>query len=440
MSANLESSVPANAVSAIATLYTQQNPKSQGHLAKAMRHMPGGNTRASLHYDPFPVVIDRAEANSVYDLDGHAYVDLMNDLTAAFYGHSNPIITDALRSALGRGLNYGGPNVYEERLAEVICSRFASIERVRFCNSGTEANLLACQLARSTTERSTILAFVGGYHGSFQNYLPDSSALNVDTNKLRFAQFNDTDSVRRAVARVGSDLAAIIVEPMIGSGGSILGEADFLEDLRKTATEHGALLIFDEVQTARLSTGGLQESFNIKPDLTTLGKFIGGGLNFGACAGRADILDRMDPFQPDLIPHGGTFNNNILTMVAGSVGLLEIATADAIEQVNQRADRLRGLLQDISQATGIPLQTGGCGSIVAMHFQSDEPKNTRDCVTPGWCRKLVQLELLVRGFYVARRGTINLSVATTDDNCEAFACAFSEILHTHRRLFDEIDH
>ena len=423
-----------DAIKALEARYITSNPKSLSHLKKAARHLPGANTRVALHYDPFPIVVARAEAARIQDLDGHDYIDLMNDLTAGFYGHSNAAIIEALKTTLGNGISYGGPSEHESRLAEAICSRFPSVDKVRFCNSGTEANLLALQLARAVTGRSKVLAFNGGYHGSLASYLPESTKLNVERDGTLLADYNDTDSTIRATEEAGSALAAIIVEPMMGSGGGILAEKPFLASLRSLANETGAFLIFDEVQTARLSFGGLQEVFGVMPDMTTLGKFVGGGLSFGALGGRAELLDRMDPTRSDRIAHGGTFNNNVLTMVAGHTGLTQVATQERILETNRRAGKLRTLLQDISASTSVPMQICGYGSIVSMHFQQSEPQKAQECSTSALCRKLVHLEMLNRGFYVSRRGTINLSTVTSDEDCDAFASTLADVLKIHREI------
>jgi glutamate-1-semialdehyde 2,1-aminomutase len=421
----------ATAIEAVTARYAAANPASAAQLKEAARWLPGGNTRVALHYDPFPLGIARAEHGTVHDLDGHAYLDFMNDLTAGFYGHSNPVIIAALHAALARGMSFGAPSVHEARLAEAICARFPAIERVRFCNSGTEANLIAMQLARAITGRSTVLAFSGGYHGSLASFLPDLAALNVDGERTRLARFNDVASARDAAMQIGADLAAIIVEPMMGSAGGILADRAFLATLRALATESGAFLIFDEVQTARLAYGGLQEVFSVRPDITTLGKFVGGGLSFGAFGGHADIIDRLDPSRSNRIGHGGTFNNNVLTMVAGHAGLSSVATRLALDEVNRRADRLRARLQETARSHGIPLQTGGYGSIISLHFQPRAPAHPGEVASSPQWRKLLHLEMLLRGIYVSRRGTINLSLATSDADCQAFAQALGDILERH---------
>ncbi|TIP90572.1 MAG: aminotransferase class III-fold pyridoxal phosphate-dependent enzyme [Mesorhizobium sp.] len=404
--------------------YSSANPRSRVQLSMARRVLPGGNTRAALHYDPFPVFIESAEGARVIDVDGHSYVDFTNDLTAGFYGHSHPVILADIRSALDNGISFGGPHRYEEALAKAICSRFSSIERVRFCNSGTEANLVAMGLARAVTGRPLVLAFHGGYHGSFANYLGAETPLNVDKPRLRFARFNDEEDVRRVLEKDGAQTAAIIIEPMMGSGGGILADPTFLANLRVIADECGALLIFDEVQTARFSPGGLQDLVQVRTDLTTLGKSLGGGLTFGALGGRADLMDRLDPSLPGAIGHGGTFNNNVLTMIAGQVGLTKVATAEALHGANARGDRLRQSLFSAARARGLVLSIGAYGSILSLHFQPKAPRNPAEIATTPVQRKLFHLDMLLRGFYVQRRGTINLSLATTDEDFTAFTEAF----------------
>ncbi len=416
--------------------FVAANPKSLAQFKQAGRSLPGGNTRIALHYDPFPIAIERAQGGWLYDHDGHAYRDFMNDLTAGLYGHSHPAIIGALKGALDQGISFGAPNLYEDRLAAAIRERFHSIEKVRFCNSGTEANLLAVQLARVTTGRSKVLGFSSGYHGSLISFVPGLTALNVASSDIVLARFNDVASFEQVARAAGKDLAAVIVEPMLGSGGTILADEQFLAALRALTRELGAVLIFDEVQTARLAYGGLQEVFGIDADLTTLGKFVGGGLAFGAVGGRSDLMDRFDPSRPDRLGHGGTFNNNILTMVAGYTGLTKVATRDALQALNDRSDRLRRRLDSVARSTGVPLLTGGYGSIIALQFQSSEPGNPEQLATPPLWRKLVHLELLLRGIYAARRGTINLSLETSEPDCEVFASVLASCLEDHGHDFE----
>ncbi|QRM32219.1 aspartate aminotransferase family protein [Microvirga sp. VF16] len=413
--------------------YIASHPKSAAHVKRAAEVLPGGSTRTVLHFDPFPLVIARASGSQLVDLDGHTYTDFANDFTAAFYGHSDPVVVNALIDAIKNGLSFGGLNVYEEKLAREICSRFDSIDRVRFCNSGTEANLIALQLAKQATGRSKILAFTGGYHGSMLSFLGGKN-INYGTSDFVFADFNSEESVEAAVAGVLHDLAAIVVEPMIGSGGGILAEVKFLSFLRNFSQKHGALLIFDEVQTARMARGGLQEIFGIRPDLTTLGKFLGGGGSFGAFGGAAAFMDLFDATRQGAIPHGGTFNNNIMSMAAGYAGYSRVGTPEAIAVANNRAAGLRQSLTQVAESAGVPIQLGGYGTIISIHFQSSLLTRPADIRTNAQQRKLVHLELLRRHVYAARRGTINLSLANSDEDVDHYVRAFADICEAHSPL------
>jgi glutamate-1-semialdehyde 2,1-aminomutase len=289
--------------------YVERNPESRRLHEERASVMPGGNTRTTIHGEPFPLTIVRGDGARLVDADRHEYVDFLGEYTAGLYGHSHPLIVDAIREALGDGLVFGAPNRHEAVLARAICERFPSVELVRFCNSGTEANLLALSLARVATGKPAIMVFEGGYHGSVLSFV---TAVGTPINApfpVVLATYNDAAGAARAIAEHATELAAVIVEPLQGSAGAIPGEAEFLQAVRQATAAHGILLVFDEVMTSRLSTGGLQQVLGITPDLTTFGKYLGGGLAFGAFGGRADLMSRFDPSRADAIPHGGTFNN-----------------------------------------------------------------------------------------------------------------------------------
>src|SRR5579883_885862 len=326
--------------------FTAANPKSRQRQDEAAKVMPGGNTRTVLFYTPFPVTLVKGEGCRVEDLDGHSYVDLLGEYTAGLYGHSHPVILEAVREALAGGIVLGGPNPYEAPLARLICSRFPSCELVRFTNSGTESNLMAIGTARAATGRSHVLVFEGGYHGGVLTFGHGGSPINVPFPVI-YGRYNDTEATLALVERHANELAAIIVEPMMGSGGAIPARRDFLAALREAATRHGIVLIFDEVMTSRLSPGGLQQRLGVIPDLTTFGKYIGGGLTFGAFGGRADLMERYDPHKPGYFGHAGTFNNNVLTMSAGVAGLSRLYTPEAAERLNGAGDALRERLNAI---------------------------------------------------------------------------------------------
>jgi glutamate-1-semialdehyde 2,1-aminomutase len=381
--------------------YVERNPESKRlHEARA-RVMPGGNTRSVLHVEPFPLTIVRAEGARIWDADGHEYLDFLGEFTAGLYGHSNPVIVDAIRAALDDGIVLGAPNRYELTLAEALCSRFPSIDLVRFCNSGTEANVMAISLARAVTGRSKILVFDGAYHGGVLYFRHGESPLNYPAPFV-IAEYNDVS----AAELVDDDTAAVLVEPMLGSGGVIPGDRAFLQALRDAASERGALLIFDEVMTSRLAWGGLQEVLGITPDLTTLGKYIGGGLASGAFGGRRDLMERFDPSRPDALQHAGTFNNAVLTMAAGAAGLTKVLTRDEIARLNALGDRLRERLPDEAHATGY-------GSMIGLHIE-DEERAAR-----------VHLGMLERGYSYARRGFVALSLPLTQEDVDGFADALA---------------
>src|SRR6516225_1882802 len=296
-------------------LYRARNPKSLAQHRQACMAMPGGNTRASIHVDPFPLTMVRGEGARLWDLDGHEYTDFLSEFTAGIFGHSHPAIRKAIDAALDSGLNFGAHTVTEARFAAAICARFPSIELVRFTNSGTEANLMAVSAARAITGRPKVLVFNGGYHGGVFYFRGHGGALNAPFEYL-LGRYNDLPAVETLVRPNRAELTAILIEPMQGTTGCIPAEREFLAGLRALADETGALLIFDEVMTSRLAPGGLQEAHGILLDLTTLGKYVGGGMSFGAFGGRAEIMERFDPRRADAFQHAGTFNNNVLTMNA----------------------------------------------------------------------------------------------------------------------------
>jgi glutamate-1-semialdehyde 2,1-aminomutase len=300
--------------------YTDRNPLSAARHERAARAMPGGNTRSILHFDPFPLAFERGDGAYLWSLDGHQYVDFLGEFTAGLYGHSERVILDAVRDALDRGLSFGGVNDLEPRLAELVCARFPSLDLVRFTNSGTEANLMALALAVATTGRRKVLVFRGGYHGGVLTFGETPSPVTVP-HEWVLADYDDVPGTRALLREHGPELAAVLVEPMLGAGGCVPAGQEFLEMLRAETRESGAVLVFDEVMTSRLSPGGLQQVTGVLPDLTTLGKYLGGGLSFGAFGGRADLMAAYDPTRPGALFHAGTFNNNVLTMSAGIAGL-----------------------------------------------------------------------------------------------------------------------
>jgi glutamate-1-semialdehyde 2,1-aminomutase len=408
--------------------YARRRPESLARHLTAAEVMPGGNTRTVLHFGPFPFTALRGEGCRITDADGHVYVNLAGEYTAGLFGHSHPAIRAAVERALDGGVNLTAHNAFETRFARLVCDRFPSIERVRFTNSGTEANLMALACATIATGRRTILGFEGCYHGSLFGFGKGAAAVNVPHRTVA-APYNDLAAARCLARENATDLAAIILEPMLGGGGCIPAEQDFLAGLRALADETGAVLIFDEVMTSRLAPGGLQDATGVTPDLTTLGKYVGGGMSFGAFGGRAALMEMFDPRRADAVPHAGTFNNNVLTMSAGIAALSEIYTPDVARALNARGEMLRASLNAIAARRGLPVVWTGRGSMLCLHVANRAPRNAVEAAAADQVLKeLIFLDLLERGFYIARRGMIALSLALGQAELVAFEEAVAEVL------------
>jgi glutamate-1-semialdehyde 2,1-aminomutase len=408
--------------------YAARRKESARLYEEACKSLPGGNTRSVLYFDPFPIMFARGAGCRLWDVDGFEYADFLGEYTAGLYGHSHPVIQETLRRVLDDGLNFGGHTALEGKLAALVCARFPSIELVRFTNSGTEANLMALTAARAATKREEILVFEGAYHGGVLNFGAGIAAINVPFTFV-MAPYNDLAKTSEIITAHKDRLAAIILEPMQGGAGCIPAETEFLKGLRALASRHGITLIFDEVMTSRLSPGGLQEATGVIPDMTTLGKYIGGGMSFGAFGGKEEIMSLFDPRKPDFLPHAGTFNNNVLTMSAGIAGLTKVYTPEAANGLNETGEKLRRNLNKIAQSHETNVQFTGRGSMMNIHFtrapikaKSDVKDTNPDL--PG----LFFFDLLERGVYVARRGMMNLSLPIGATEIDALTGAFEEFV------------
>jgi glutamate-1-semialdehyde 2,1-aminomutase len=413
--------------------YTARNPASLARHERARASMPGGNTRSVLYYDPFPLGFSRGEGARLWDLDGHAYTDLLGEYTAGVAGHSHPAIRRAVAEAMDGGINLGGHNQYEPRFAELVCARFPAMQRVRFTNSGTEANLLAISLARAATGRGKVMAFHGGYHGGVFVF-GGGANINVPFDWV-LAPYNDAEASVALIEDQGKDLAAVILEPMLGGGGCIPATPGFLLALRAATTRVGAVLILDEVMTSRLAPHGLGAECGVTPDLMTLGKYIGGGMSFGAFGGRAELMDRFDPARPDALPHAGTFNNNVLTMSAGIAALTDVYPAEATRTLSAYGDRLRLRLNALAEAAGVAMRFTGVGSLLAVHMLAESPRTSAEAAAGNAvARDLFFFDMLRAGFWLARRGMMALSLPLAEGDADAFAEAVGEFVATRGAL------
>jgi glutamate-1-semialdehyde 2,1-aminomutase len=387
--------------------YGDRRPNSARLAAEAAVVMPGGNTRSVLHFEPFPMRIERADGATMTDADGIMYVDLLGNYTAGLLGHSPRAVRDAVVAQLDRGWAIGATHPLEIELADLVCARFASIDQVRFTNSGTEANLMAIGTAIHHTDRARVVVFADGYHGGVLSFVHGIGALNVPHDFI-VLPYNDVDALDACFESDGDTIACVVVEPVQGSGGCIVATPEFLAAVRAATSAAGAVLIFDEVMTSRLAWGGAQERFGVPADVTTLGKYLAGGMSFGAFGGSRAIMSSFDPAAGGQLTQAGTFNNNVVTMAAGVVTLRDVLTPAGLEALNARGDRLRSRLDDLFVIHDAPFSVTGVGSMMNIHADDG--------------RRLALLfhAMLDRGYYLAPRGMIALSLDVTDTHLDGF--------------------
>ncbi len=358
---------------------------SHEQFARACRVIPGGvnsPARAFGGVGGNPVFIGRAEGSALYDIDGNRYIDYVGSWGPHILGHGHPAVLAALEAALRRGTSFGAPTVAETELAELVISAVPSIEKIRLVNSGTEATMSAIRLARGFTGRNVIVKFAGCYHGHVDSLLvqagsaattlgvPSSPGVppgcTADTVCL---EFNDLNQVADLFSRRATEIAAVILEPVVGNMGVVLPAPGFLEGVKAECRKAGALLIFDEVMTGfRVAFGGAQERFRIRPDLTTLGKILGGGLPMGAYGGRADIMNSVSPVGP--VYQAGTLSGNPLATACGLATLRALRDESPYLRLEQETRRLTTGLAGAAQAAGIPHQVAQIGSMFTLFFNS----------------------------------------------------------------------
>jgi glutamate-1-semialdehyde 2,1-aminomutase len=417
--------------------YVAANPLSEKADKNAKTSLPGGNTRAVLHFDPFPLTMVAGEDAELVDLDGHRYLDCVGEYSAGLFGHSDEVIKAAVHKAVDEGVAMGAPTVYERELADLLCARFPSIEQIRFCTSGTEANLLALGTARVLTGRNKVLVFNGGYHGSVINFPAGAAKLNAPFDFI-LAEYNDTEGVEKEIRAAADDLAAVIVEPVLGAGGNIPGKRDFLEMLRRATLDVGAFLIFDEVKTSRIGPAGLQGLTGIDPDITTLGKFVGGGLAIGAFGGKSELMAHFNPRQPGFWKHSGTFSNNVCSMAAGCAAMSEVYTEDRADAFLAWSESFRCSLNEFFDAKRVPMHANGLGSIFAIHFSPGPIEMTsqisRGCLS---LRPLLHMEMLLDGVLICSRGDLFLSLPMKVADLEKVRGSLERFIDCHGELVRE---
>ncbi len=419
--------------------YGIRTKKSREIFERLERSIPGGNTRSLAYFPPYPLVISSGSGCRIWDADGNEFIDLLNNYTASVHGHALPAINEAMSNQAALGTVFPAPGELQAELAERIVGRVASVENVRFANSGTEAVMMAVRGARAFTGREKIIKAEGGYNGMWEqvpiSWPQDSyeAAMPEGVRELvRMVDYNDVGQLEAAMEEEGNEVAAIILEPVTGTG-VFAGTPEYFAAARSLADEHGALLICDEIITLRLSMGGFQEVLGVRPDLTMMGKIIGGGLPVGAFGGRADVMEVFDPRSPGHLHHSGTFNGNLMTMAAGCV-TLDLLTQSEIERINVLGERLAdGLRRSLAENQDLHGVVNNCGSLLHVNFGTEgEVRKYSDLNLDSPVAARFHLAALDEGVYFAPRGFMNTSTAMDeqiiDDVLEACSLAMERVI------------
>lgn len=399
--------------------YYRRNRKAKQYYDRACGYLPGGTTRTLSFFQPYPLFIQRGAGFKVFDVDGNARIDFFNNATSLILGHAHPAVVKAVRERVKLGTAFHAPTLYEVKLARLLCERVPSIERVRFMNSGTEAAMMALRAARAFTGKNKIGKMEGGYHGSSDHAyvsvhpdlgragssvsprsLSDSYGISPQTmSEVVVMPFNNAEAIERIVRKEKDRMAGIIVEPMMGAAGIIPPRKGFLKELRRITRENDVLLIFDEVQTLRHSPGGAQAMHGVTPDLTALGKIIGGGFPIGAVGGKAEIMSVFDSSGGKAkVPHGGTFNGNPVTMAAG-LATMKHLTGKSFAHLAQLGDELRHGLTALFDRYGYRARVTGETSFFKIHFTDREVVDYRSA-----CQGINKEEEKKIFFYLLNRG------------------------------------
>jgi len=422
--------------------------KSDQLFAEALKHIPGGvnsPVRAFRAVGGQPFFVNKAKGAHIWDVDGNEYVDYVGTWGPAILGHAHPKIIQAVRDAAENGTSFGIPNPFEVTMAKLICQLVPSVQKVRMCNSGTEATMSAVRLARGYTQREKIIKFDGCYHGHADSLLvkagsgaltfgnPDSAGVPSSfTQHTIVLPYNDTGAVEAAFTANNDQIAGMIIEPVPGNAGLYLPRPGYLEFLREITRTKQTILIFDEVMTGfRLAKGGAQERFGITPDLSCFGKVIGGGLPVGAFGGRAEIMDLLAPTGP--VYQAGTLSGNPLAMAAGIAALEELAATDAYEKLEQLGAQLEKAMVEAARSASVPVQFNRCGSMFCSYFTAEPVHNLADAMKSDRARFAKYFNgMLEQGIYVApsQFEAGFLSTAHTPEDIERTALAALKVLKT----------
>lgn len=430
----------------IEEVYLQRTSKSREIIEDAKRFVPDGDMRISIWFEPYPAVMARGDGCHLYDEDGNDYLDFSNNWTSMVLGNNNPSVVDAICRQAPMGSAMAAPPKRAYEWAQILCERVPSMERVRFCTSGTEAVMFALRAARAFTGKDKILKMEGNYHGSYDpmemtvgwRRLPPGLPKSAELDML-VVPFNDKAAAEKMIRENKDELAAVIVEGVMGAAGMIPPEDDYLKFLEETAHANDVLLIIDEVISFRLSSGGAQKIYGVQPDLTVLGKAIGGGLPSGAFGGRKEVMAVYSPRHKHPAHHAGTFVATPIAVAASVAGLKEL-TPEAIERINNLGWSLAEGLQSVLDELKIKAQIKGYGSLQQIHF-SPEPISTASTAFFTIDRdilRLFHLSLMNKGIFIPNRGFFAVSTPMGEAEIERAVKMSAESLTELKPLIMEI--
>ena len=449
-----ESSSAVASIDALIAEYSAQNAGSRALFRRAQQTLPGGNTRTGVHVAPFPVYMDHGRGAYVTDVDGNRRLDLVNNASALILGHAHPAVVTALQQQSARGTAFFAPTPVEIELAELLQERIPSLERLRFCSSGSEAVLNTLRVARAATGRPRIAKFEGAYHGvadpAMISYVPplgeslghpaqpvsvpSSAGLAPGTaESVLVLPFNDPDVSERLIHAHAAELAAVIVDPLSTAAGMTEPAPGFLERLRTVTSELGIVLVFDEIVSFRAGPGGAQEAYGVRPDLTCLAKVVAGGTPGGVFGGRADLMALYDPTAgAPAIPQSGTYNGNPLVVAAG-LATLRTMSAAAYAQIAARTARLGAGLQDAFAAAEVTATVVAIGSLLRIYFLPAAPRNYREAAADDTQRqRWLYFWLMNRGIVTRAGGNVSLAMTDADAQrlTDAVAAGAAELRQT----------
>jgi glutamate-1-semialdehyde 2,1-aminomutase len=410
-------------LTAIEQEYTRRTPTSAQMMQRACASMPLGITRTLSWFAPYPVVFDHGRGAQLIDVDGNRYVDLFSNGLSLMHGHCYGPIEEALSVTLSRGTAWPGASDAQIRYAELLCERLPGAEQVRFANTGTEATMLAVKLARHVTGRQVVIKAWHGYHGSYDDLEVGLQGQGEMPGRVALATFGDLDSYRDALDRNSGEVAAIVVEPVQYTGVVTPPPEGFLPALRELAREAGVLFVLDDCLMFRLAEGGSAERFALAPaDITCLGKWIGGGLPVGAITASAELMAIFDPTAEGALYHGGSFNGNLLGMVAGEIAVRDLTASD-IARIDRQGDSLRADIAQAAEDRGVPVRTHGVGSAFGLYVLDGA-----DGEIDFEATSLLQLAAVNHGVYYGVGGEFGLCTALSEDDLELASAALTAAL------------